>query len=203
MREERFLLSRKTVYIYFIFAIPLSILFLFLEQSTILKLSSSFLIAGIAYSLIHKYIFKYVLKGGPNVSSKPEDIKLISELSFLKNNMHAIEIGSGNGHISIALAKKGVNVTGIDINPFAVFCAKINAFVNRAENCKFYVANMWTYDYSGFDAAIVYCIDHAMVDLKQKLLTEMKPGSYLISNYFKFPGLKEDFRNKNIYVYKI
>lgn len=202
MKETRFLLSKELIRNYFLLIIPLTFLFLMLDQVIIVKSAIIFFISGILYSAIHKLLFKYIFRGGPNVSSKPEDIKLICELDIFNSRKKVIEIGSGNGYISIELAKKGMDVTGIDINPFAVLTARALALLN-AVKCKFIVANMWAFDYSKYDVVVVYCIDHAMGDLKIKLINDLKPNSYIVSNYFKIPGMKENYSNKNIFVYKI
>ena len=39
----------------------------------------------------------------------------------------ALDMGTGSGALAIALAKRGANVTAIDINPLAVHCAAENA----------------------------------------------------------------------------
>ncbi|RDB37016.1 MAG: aminotransferase class I/II-fold pyridoxal phosphate-dependent enzyme [Spirobacillus cienkowskii] len=46
------------------------------------------------------------------------------------------ELGCGNGWISIALAKKTAphQIYGLDINPKAIICAKINLFLNALDN---------------------------------------------------------------------
>ncbi|WP_397601520.1 aminotransferase class I/II-fold pyridoxal phosphate-dependent enzyme [Silvanigrella sp.] len=46
------------------------------------------------------------------------------------------ELGCGNGWISIALAKRGApqQIYGLDINPKAIICARINLFLNALDN---------------------------------------------------------------------
>ncbi|MDC0243147.1 methyltransferase, partial [Marine Group III euryarchaeote] len=52
--------------------------------------------------------------------------------NYLPENLDSVlEIGCGSGIISIHLAKKGNNVTSIDINPKAVKATKLNAEKNQ------------------------------------------------------------------------
>lgn len=58
-------------------------------------------------------------------------ISVILENETDISNKRVLEIGAGTGLISILLAKKGADVTAIDLNKKAVECAKINMKINN------------------------------------------------------------------------
>jgi release factor glutamine methyltransferase len=67
-----------------------------------------------------------------------EDVYEPSEDSFLfAKNLHlnpsdwVLDLGTGSGILSILSAKTACRVTAVDINPYAIRCAKANARVNR------------------------------------------------------------------------
>lgn len=45
----------------------------------------------------------------------------------------ALDMGTGSGIGALALARAGFSVVGVDVNPEAVRCARINALLNRLE----------------------------------------------------------------------
>ena len=55
----------------------------------------------------------------------------------IKNGFKILDIGSGPGNEAIFLAKQGMKVTGIDINPSAIAIAKELANIQGVNNIKF------------------------------------------------------------------
>lgn len=47
---------------------------------------------------------------------------------------YALDLGTGSGAIAVFAARRGYRVVGVDINPEAVRCARINALLNRLED---------------------------------------------------------------------
>lgn len=69
-----------------------------------------------------------------NVYEPSEDTFLFAENLDVKAGDNVIEVGSGCGILSILAAKKASNVLAIDINPYAIRCAKENAILNKIDN---------------------------------------------------------------------
>lgn len=55
------------------------------------------------------------------------------ELLGLKAGQRALDMGTGSGAAAVTLAKMGLTVDAVDINPFAVRCAKLNALMHGVE----------------------------------------------------------------------
>jgi HemK-related putative methylase len=49
-------------------------------------------------------------------------------------NTRALDMGTGSGVGAVFLARRGWQVTAVDVNPEAVRCARINALLNRLED---------------------------------------------------------------------
>jgi len=69
----------------------------------------------------------YVLEG---VYEPAEDTFLLAENLRVKSGDEVLEVGTGCGILSVLSAFKAERVIAIDINPYAVRCAKLNATVN-------------------------------------------------------------------------
>ncbi len=69
-----------------------------------------------------------------NVYEPSEDTFLFAENIDVKNGDHVMDIGTGCGILGIIAAKKASNVIAVDVNPYAVHCAKENAVLNKVHN---------------------------------------------------------------------
>jgi len=75
------------------------------------------------------YVF-YVLE---NVYEPAEDTFLLAKNLLLNKNDFILDMGTGCGILGILAAKKARSVVAVDINPYAVRCAKMNAKLNRVK----------------------------------------------------------------------
>ncbi|NIQ05515.1 MAG: methyltransferase [Candidatus Korarchaeota archaeon] len=73
------------------------------------------------------------IKNCENVYPPSDDTFLLVESlrPYLREGISFLEIGVGTGLIAIFAAKKGVKVTGTDINPKAIACTRRNATLNH------------------------------------------------------------------------
>ena len=69
-----------------------------------------------------------------NVYDPAEDSFLFAEKLAVKKNERVLDIGTGSGILGILSSINAKEVVGIDINPYAVHCAKKNAKLNNVMN---------------------------------------------------------------------
>ena len=62
----------------------------------------------------------------------------------IKSTDSILEIGTGTGIIALYAAKRARHVTAVDINPYALECAKKNAELNNIKNIDFIKSNLFT-----------------------------------------------------------
>ncbi len=67
-----------------------------------------------------------------NVYEPAEDTFLFADNLLVKKSDNVLEIGTGTGIIAIIASKKAKKVVAVDINRYAVECARKNAEINRA-----------------------------------------------------------------------
>jgi release factor glutamine methyltransferase len=77
--------------------------------------------------------FKFIIN--ENVYEPAEDSFLFAENLDVKNGEKVLDMGVGCGILGILSTRKTKDVVGIDINPYAVHCAKRNAILNNAKGC--------------------------------------------------------------------
>lgn len=74
-----------------------------------------------------------------NVYEPAEDSFLFVENLIISDGAVVLDVGTGCGIIGIIAAEKAAKVVAIDINPYAVRCAKKNAQLNSVKNKMFFL----------------------------------------------------------------
>jgi len=78
-----------------------------------------------------------------------EDSFLFAENLEVKTGGVVLDLGTGSGILAVLAARKAGSVVAVDVNPYAVRCAKSNTKLNRVEDkISFLQANL----FSAFDA---------------------------------------------------
>lgn len=145
-----------------------------------------------------------IMKGAPFIRSKDAAIKAMLDLSKIKEGERSIDIGAGNGRIVYAFARHGAQAHGLEINGFLVIWSKLYGLVQGLRGKAFFHwGNLWQYDFSSYDVVSVYGIVQIMPDLEKKLRSEMRPGSRIVSNTFRFPNLPIAAERDGVYLYII
>ncbi|WP_459201594.1 HemK2/MTQ2 family protein methyltransferase [Methanococcus sp. CF] len=79
------------------------------------------------------------IKTHPKVYVPAEDSELLIENLVDVKNKTVLDVGTGSGIQAINAVKQGASkVIGIDINPYAVECAKINSELNKIDSKKLF-----------------------------------------------------------------
>jgi len=165
---------------------------------------------GLFVLLLFSFVFLFLIFTNPFifwgaifVSSKEEKIKKIIELAEIKSGEKAADLGAGDGRLVIALAKKGAEAHGYEINPLLVWQARRN--INKAGlggKAFIHWKNFWREDLSRFDIIIVYGIGYIMKKLEEKLRKELKNNARVVSNAFCFPTWPQIKKEDGVYLYR-
>jgi SAM-dependent methyltransferase len=96
------------------------------------------------------------------------------------------DLGSGDGRIVIAAAKRfGALGIGIDLNPKRIREAEFNArAAGAADRVEFVLGDIFDADLSPATVVTIYLLPHVNRRLLPKLLTELKPGTRIVSHNY-------------------
>lgn len=171
-----------------------------------MMLSILFLILQLLMAGFFLFLCLAFVTGGPFVPSSKKSVDAMVALAKIRSGQTVIDVGSGDGRVLFAAAKKGANAIGIEINPYLVRFTQIKAFLG-AYRGRITVRwqNLWSADLTNADVVFVYLIPWKMDVLAKKLKKELKPGALVISNSFMFPDWKvvrQDTVN-HIYAFRI
>ncbi|MBD0346077.1 MAG: class I SAM-dependent methyltransferase [Coleofasciculus sp. Co-bin14] len=96
------------------------------------------------------------------------------------------DLGSGDGRVVITAVKKfGARGVGIDIDRERIQEANENARKAGIENrVEFRQQNLFESDFSEATIVILYLLPHLNLRLRPKLLSQLKPGTRIVSHDF-------------------
>jgi hypothetical protein len=147
-----------------------------------------------------------VIRGAIFFPTTRRNVEVMLDMASLRQGARIADLGSGDGRILIACARRGMRAEGYEINPILVFRSRWA--IQKAGFRNFAVVHwksFWRADLAPFDAIFVYGIPYIMDGLRNKLERELRPGAKIVSNVFPFPGWEpvEKQEKEKIYLYKI
>ncbi|XP_068860148.1 ATP synthase subunit C lysine N-methyltransferase isoform X2 [Aphelocoma coerulescens] len=79
-------------------------------------------------------------------------------LKMLENRSGSlVDIGSGDGRIVIAAAKKGFQAVGYELNPWLVWYSRYRAWRDGVhQNTKFHISDLWKVSFSHYTNVVVF-----------------------------------------------
>jgi hypothetical protein len=165
----------------------------------------AFVIAGIlaAFALVFLVFFP-LARGAIYYPSSPEKTLLLAELSGAGPEMHAADLGSGDGRVVIALARRGAEAHGFEVNPVLVLLSRRN--IRRAGltgRAFIHWKSFWRADLSRFGALTLFQGSAVMRRLEAKVRRELAPGARVVSDCWGFPTLAAERVCGTVYCYRM
>ncbi len=158
---------------------------------------------AIAALLVVIYLLAPIVRGAVYFPTRPANVATIVRLAEIKSGEKAVDLGSGDGRIVIALAHAGAEAHGYEINPFLVWRSR--AAIKRVglENrARIHWRSFWGVNLAPYSVVVVYGIPYIMRALEKKLLREVQTGSRVVSNIYEFPSWVESVKHKGgVYLY--
>lgn len=157
--------------------------------------------AGFLVILAVVLVFSFVVFfGAPYLPTKRKQIKTALDLLDLKPGEVLLELGSGDGRVAVAAAKRGWQVVGYELNPLLVLLSRVVCWRYR-HNIKIIWGNFWQKNWPPTDGIFVFLIGHKMSKLNKKIVQINKPIK-LVSFAFKLPERQPDRTKHGVFLYK-
>jgi hypothetical protein len=128
------------------------------------------------------------------VPTPHEVVAAMLKVANVRRNDVLFDLGSGDGRIVIAAAKKyGTRGTGIDIDSVRVAEGRLGARkAGVANKAKFERADLFQTDLREATVVTLYLLPTLNVKLRPKLYAELRPGSRVVSHAFDMGSWKPD-----------
>lgn len=129
----------------------------------------------------------------PFVPSPQEVVDKMVELAGVKKGDVVYDMGSGDGRIVIAAAKKGARAVGFEIDGDLVKESRENIRKAGVQNlAEIRQQDILTVDFSPASVITMYLLPDVNLQLKPNLLSQLKPGSRVVSHSFDMGDWKAD-----------
>jgi SAM-dependent methyltransferase len=129
----------------------------------------------------------------PFVPTPEAVVDKMLEVAKVGPNDVVYDLGSGDGRIVIAAAKKGARAVGIDIDPQRIREARENAReAGVQKRVEFRQGDLFKADLSGATVVTLYLLSRVNEKLRPKLLSELKPGTRIVSHAFDMGDWKPE-----------
>jgi ribosomal protein L11 methylase PrmA len=148
----------------------------------------------------------------PDVIYVPTPHEVVDDMLRLAN-VHKgdvlYDLGSGDGRIAIAAAKKyGIKAVGIDIDPERIREATENAKKAGVTNLvQFRQEDLFKADFRDATVVTLYLLPDLNVKLRPRLWDELKPGTRIVSHQFDMgtwkPEKKLESNGRTVYFWTV
>jgi 2-polyprenyl-3-methyl-5-hydroxy-6-metoxy-1,4-benzoquinol methylase len=144
----------------------------------------------------------------PFVPTPQEVVDKMIELAGVKKGDTVYDLGSGDGRIVITAAKKGARAVGFDVDSSLVKESRENIRKAGVQNlAEIKQQDILTVDLSPATVVTMYLLPDVNLKLKPNLLSQLKPGSRVVSHAFDMgdwqPDKTERVNGRTIYLWTI
>ncbi len=144
----------------------------------------------------------------PYVPTPQEVVDRMIELAAVKKGDVVYDLGSGDGRIVITAAKKGARAMGFEIDGDLVKESRENirkAGLQQAAEIR--QQDILTVDLSAASVVTMYLLPDVNLKLKPNILSQLKPGSRVVSHAFDMgdwkPDKTEQVNGRTIYLWTV
>jgi len=148
--------------------------------------------------------------GAPFVPLEPDIVDRMVSLAHLQAGQKVYDLGSGDGRILFrAVREADVTACGYEIAIYPYILCRLRLWQRRSKHERISVErrNFFKQDLASADVIFLYQLPKVLLGLRDKFLSELRPGTIVISARFAFddwvPGSIDRSLKHPIYVYHV
>ena len=139
-----------------------------------------------------------ILRGAPYLPTLRTQAEIAVNLLGLQPGQTLLELGSGDGQVLIVAARAGLNVVGIELNPFLVIVSRLRTWRYRKQ-VRVIWGDFWRAEWPPCDGVFSFLLGRFMPRLDSRMQQLGKP---LVSFAFPVPGRPVDEEKQGVYLYR-
>ncbi len=139
-----------------------------------------------------------LLRGAPYLPTLDSQARIALELLSLQPGQTLLELGSGDGKVLVLAARAGLNVVGVELNPFLVVISWLRTRRYR-KRVRIIWGDFWYVQWPECDGVFTFLLERFMSRLDERMRLVQKP---LASFAFKIPDRKPDAQRGGVYLYR-
>jgi len=131
----------------------------------------------------------HVIIGVPYVPTSWRVAAEMVRAASLRGDEVVYDLGAGDGRLLIAAKRRhpGIKACGWEIVPTVLWLGKLQIWLRKAD-VSLRLGNALTQDMRDADVIFLYLMPHVLAKLESKFDAELRPGTKVISNTFRFPS---------------
>lgn len=142
----------------------------------------------------------------PYVPTPMRVVDRMMELGEVGPEDYVIDLGSGDGRIALAAARRGARALGVDIDPPRVDEARAAARLHGLEGrARFRRQDLFETPIRDASVVTLYLLPDINLRLRPRLLTELRPGTLILSHNFHLgdwrPDAEEELDASRLYMW--
>jgi len=141
-----------------------------------------------------------LLFGAPYLPTMRPQVKAALDLADLKPGQHLLELGCGDGRVLVAAAKRGLQVTGFELNPWLAGLAWLRTRRYRRQ-VRVVWGNLWRRDWPPAEAVFTFLLPKYMPKLDAQIRAYRHKPLKLVSFAFQVPNKKPRAQKDGVYLY--
>lgn len=139
-----------------------------------------------------------ILRGAPYVPTLDKQARTALELLDLLPGQTLLELGSGDGKVLVVAAQAGLQVVGIELNPFLVVISRLRTWRYRKQ-VRVIWGDFWLVSWPPCDGVFSFLLGRFMPKLDERMQVLQKP---LASFAFEIPGRKPTKAKDGVFLYR-
>ncbi len=144
----------------------------------------------------------------PYVPTPPELVEKMLDLAGLTASDYLIDLGCGDGRIALAAARRGARALGVDIDPVRIQEAVAAArFAQMESRVLFRRQDLFRTPIYEANVIALYLLPRINLALRPRLMTELRPGSRVVSHAFTMgdwpPDGQDELDGRRIFLWII
>ncbi len=131
----------------------------------------------------------------PYYTTEPEVVDGMMDMAGVGPGDYLIDLGSGDGRIVIAAARRGAVGHGVDLDPARIAESDVNAGkAGVADRVMFLEEDLFDTDFSQASVVTMFLLSALNLRLRPDLLAKLQPGTRVISHTFDMDDWEPDKR---------
>lgn len=128
-------------------------------------------------------------RAAPYIPSRRGEVDALIRLADIQPGQTVFDLGAGDGRLVIAAARAGAKAVGIEIFFIAWAFGVLRIWrLHLQGRAQMRLGDFFWADLHPADAVICYLLPRGMERLRQKLMTELRPGARIVVLGWPMPG---------------
>lgn len=142
-------------------------------------------------------------RGAPWVPTSMKTVNKMLTLADVGPDDVVYDLGCGDGRTIITAARRyGARAVGVEIDPFRYWWCRAAVFVlGLGERVEVRFGDFFSHDLSQANVVTCYLLQDTNNELEEKFLAELRPGTRVVSNTFKFSKLQAAAKDDDARLY--